>query len=319
MASDILLFFATDVHGSEACFRKWLNAAEGYGADVLVMGGDLTGKVVVPFHRRNGGWQARWRDDDVRLESREEVAAFRRRVADAGAYAWEADPDEAEGTLADDAATEQLFARLASERVVEWVELADERLGARAGRAFIIAGNDDPPEVDEALRHAHALVHCDRRVVWVEEWLPMLSLGDSTPTPWNSPRELPEDEYEGVLAGLLGQVGDPERAVFNLHVPPYGTPLDVAPQLDEQLRVRYSAVGDMRQASVGGRAVRGAIERHQPLLGLHGHVHESRGRAKIGRTVCFNPGSDYGHGVLRGVLVRISPSRGVRDYVFTSG
>src|SRR5918992_3578060 len=114
MASDILLFFATDIHGSEACFRKWLNAAEGYGADVLVMGGDLTGKMVVPFHRRNGSWQARWRDNDVRLASREDVAAFRRKVADAGAYAWEAEPDEAEGTLADEEATERLFTRLAA-------------------------------------------------------------------------------------------------------------------------------------------------------------------------------------------------------------
>lgn len=319
MARDILLFFATDIHGSEACFRKWLNAAEGYGADVLVMGGDLTGKVVVPFHRRNGVWEARWRDDEVRLESEQEVAAFCRRVADAGAYAWEADPEEAAGTLADDEAADRLFARLASERVADWVELAEERLAARAGRAFIIAGNDDPPDVDDSLRRARALVHCDRRVVWIEDWLPMLSLGDSTPTPWNSPRELPEAEYEQALAGLLGQVGEPERAVFNLHLPPYGTPLDVAPELDEELRVRYSAVGEVRQVSVGGRAVRTAIERHQPLLGLHGHVHESRGRAKIGRTVCFNPGSEYGQGVLRGVLVRISPKRGVRDYVFTSG
>jgi uncharacterized protein len=319
MASDILLFFATDIHGSEACFRKWLNAAEGYGADVLVMGGDLTGKVVVPFHRRNGSWQARWRDDDVRLESCEEVAAFRRRVADAGAYAWESEPDEAEGTLADEEATERLFTRLAAERVAEWVELAEERLAARAGRAFIIAGNDDPPEVDEPLRRARALVHCDRRVVWVEDWLPMVSLGDSTPTPWNSPREVPEPEYEQILSGLLEQVSELDRAVFNLHVPPYGSNLDLAPELDPELRVRYSPVGEIRQAPVGGRAVRAAIERHQPLLGLHGHVHESRGRAKIGRTVCFNPGSDYGQGVLRGVLLRVSPKRGVRDYVFTSG
>jgi Icc-related predicted phosphoesterase len=319
MASDILLFFATDIHGSEACFRKWLNAADGYGADVLVMGGDLTGKVVVPFHRRNGSWLARWRDDEVRLESRDEVAAFCRRVADAGAYAWESEPQEAENALADEDAAERLFSRLAAERVAKWVELAEERLAARAGRAFIIAGNDDPPEVDAALRHARALVHCDRRVVWIEDWLPMLSLGDSTPTPWNSPRELPEEEYEQVLAALLEQLGDPGRAVFNLHMPPFGSNLDLAPELDAELRVRYSAVGEMRQAPVGGRAVRAAIERHQPLLGLHGHVHESRGRAKIGRTLCFNPGSDYVQGVLRGVLVRVSAKRGVRDYVFTAG
>lgn len=319
MAADALLFFATDIHGSEACFRKWLNAAEGYGARVLVMGGDITGKVVVPFHRHNGSWHTRWRDEDLRLETSAELAEFRRRVADAGAYAWEADPDEAARTLADDEATEALFTRLAAERVREWVALADERLDDSGVSAFIIAGNDDPPEVDEALRQGKSLVHCDHRVVWIEDWLPMLSVGDSTPTPWQSPREVPEEKYEEMLARLLEQVAEPERAVFNLHVPPYGSNLDMAPELDPHLRVRYSPVGEVRQAPVGGHAVRAAIERFQPLLGLHGHVHESRGRTKIGRTVCFNPGSDYGQGVLRGVLVRLSPKKGLRDYVFTSG
>lgn len=317
--SDRLLFFATDVHGSERCFRKWLNAAEGYGADLLVLGGDLTGKVIVPVHRANGGFVSRWHDADHHLDGPDALADFERQVADSGGYTWVCDPDEAAETFADDAATEHLFATLASERVARWVELAELRLAGGATRAFVIAGNDDPPEVDDALDSGRALENADRRVAWLDDWLPMVSLGDSTPTPWNSPREIDEEQYARDLEGLIGQLEDPRRAVFNLHVPPYDSSLDLAPELDAQLRVRYSAVGEPKLAPVGGKAVRAAIERHQPLVGLHGHVHEGRGRAKIGKTACFNPGSLYQRGVLSGVLLRIAQRKGLRDFTFTSG
>jgi Icc-related predicted phosphoesterase len=319
MAADRLLFFATDVHGSESCFRKWLNAADVYEADLLVMGGDITGKLIVPLHPADGGLRARFRDESVTVASDDELAAFERRVADAGGYLWRCEPDEAEATLGDDEAAERLFGRLAADRVRRWVELADQRLGAKGRTAFIIAGNDDPGEVDDALASGQRLVNADHRVVWLEDWLPMLSIGESTPTPWTSPREIGEEEYQRLVDGLVADLPEPARAVFNLHVPPYDSQLDIAPELDEDLRVRYSAVGDVRQRPVGSRAVRAAIERYQPLLGLHGHVHEGRGRARIGSTVCFNPGSDYGHGVLCGVLIQVSEKRGVRDYTFTSG
>jgi Icc-related predicted phosphoesterase len=317
--ADRLLFFATDVHGSERCFRKWLNAAEGYGADLLVMGGDLTGKVIVPVHRSNGGFVARWRDRDNQLDGRDALVEFERLVADTGAYTWVCEREEAAQTFEDEAATERLFTRLAAERIAEWVQLADARLSDGAVRAFIIAGNDDPHEVDEALDAGRALQNADHRITWLDDWLPMLSLGDSTPTPWNSPREIDEDEYERELDQLVAQLDDPRTAVFNLHVPPYDSSIDLAPELDAELRVRYTSVGEPRMAPVGGKAVRAAIERHQPLVGLHGHVHEARGRAKIGQTACFNPGSVYQRGVLSGVLLRISQRKGVRDYTFTNG
>ncbi|HWH05596.1 MAG TPA: hypothetical protein VNT23_04070 [Gaiellaceae bacterium] len=306
--ADAFVFFATDIHGSERCFRKWLNAAAGYGAGVLVLGGDITGKVIVPVQRRNGSHVARWRGSEHVLEGPSALAEFERAVADAGAYAWHAEPDEAEATFANDDASEALFARLAAER------LADSDV-----KAYVIAGNDDPYDVDEVLSSGRALVNADARVVWIEDWLPMLSLGDSTPTPWKSPREVSEEEYAQRVARLADELQDTGSAIFNLHVPPYDSSLDLAPELDEELRIRYTMAGEPKQAPVGGRSVREAIERYQPLVGLHGHVHEGRGRAKIGRTVCFNPGSDYQQGVLRGVLLRVSPKKGVRDFTFTTG
>jgi Icc-related predicted phosphoesterase len=318
MARDRLLFFATDMHGSEACFRKFLSAGRVYGADTLIQGGDITGKVVVPVHPTARGHVARWRDADHELATASALEAFTRRVADAGAYTWVAERDEAAATLADDAATEALFTRLAAERVRAWVGLAEERL-ADGVPAFAIPGNDDAEEIDAALAEGERLRSAEGAVAWLDDWLPMISYGDSTPTPWDSPREVTEDEYAAHLDALIALLDDPGHGVFNLHVPPYDTPLDLAPLLDDDLRIRYSGAGEMLMGPVGSRAVRAAIEAAQPLLSLHGHVHESRGRAKLGRTPCFNPGSDYQSGVLRGVLVKVSRKRGVSDYTFTTG
>ena len=318
MARDRLIFFATDVHGSEACFRKFLSAGQVYGADTLIMGGDITGKVIVPVHPVDGGHVARWRGVDHRLATAAELGEFTRTVADAGGYAWHADRDEAAATFASDAATEALFARLAAERVRAWVQLGEERL-ADGVQAFAIPGNDDAREVDAALAGGERVRMAEEAVVWVDDWLPMISYGDSTPTPWDSPREVTEDVYRERLRALIAQLDEPARGIFNLHVPPHDTQLDLAPSLDDELRVRYSAAGDMLMTSVGSRAVREAIEETQPILSLHGHVHESRGRVRLGRTACFNPGSDYQSGVLRGVLVRVSRKKGLTDYTFTTG
>src|SRR4051794_4987786 len=194
MARERLIFFATDVHGSERCFRKFLAAASAYGADTLVMGGDITGKVIVPIHPDGAAHVARYRGEDYRLAGAEELAAFTRELADAGAYAWIVDRDEAAVVLADEMATEALFVRLTAERVRAWVELAEERLGDDV-QAFAIAGNDDAAEIDLALAAGERMKLAEGKVTWIDDWLPMISYGDSTPTPWNSPREVTEDKY----------------------------------------------------------------------------------------------------------------------------
>ena len=316
--SSRLLFFATDLHGSEACFRKFLSAARVYGADTLIMGGDITGKLIVPVHPARGGHVARWRDVEHALATAAELEAFVRTVADAGGYAWLAERDEAAATFGDEDATEALLIRLAAERVRAWVRLADERV-AGGVQAFAMPGNDDASEIDAALAGGERLRATHGTVAWLDDWLPMVSYGDSTPTPWDSPREVTEETYAARLDELIALLERPGDAIFNIHVPPYGTQLDLAPELDAELRVRYGAAGDVLMSPVGSHAVRAAIEQAQPVASLHGHVHESPGRARLGRSVCFNPGSDYRSGVLRGVLVRVSRNRGVTDYAFTTG
>jgi hypothetical protein len=92
---------------------------------------------------------------------------------------------------------------------------------------------------------------------------------------------------------------------------------DPAPKLDETFKPVLSG-GQMVMAPAGSIAVRDAIKKYQPLAGFHGHIHESKGVASIGRTKCFNPGSEYGEGVLRGLLVDLTEN-GIKSYLFTSG
>jgi hypothetical protein len=106
--------------------------------------------------------------------------------------------------------------------------------------------------------------------------------------------------------------------IWNFHMPPFNTGVDVVPRLDDQLRVQYRA-GQPEMIPVGARSLRTLIEERQPTLALHGHIHEGRGRYTIGSTVGFNPGSQYQDGVLLGVILRVSGTKGLRSYTFVAG
>lgn len=143
----------------------------------------------------------------------------------------------------------------------------------------------------------------------------MISTGWANRTPWNTERERDESELETSLEAMVKQLPAKAGWVFNLHCPPHKSGLDEAPELDEQMRPKYA--GHILKA-VGSTAVRGIIQRYQPLVSLHGHIHEGRGTSKIGRTVCINPGSTYEQGTLLGALVDFDRSR-LADYSLTSG
>src|SRR5437773_363579 len=75
------LYFATDVHGSEKCWRKFLNAGKHYSADVIVLGGDMTGKALVPVINDGGGrWHATLLENRAELTTEEEPVAFEHAV-----------------------------------------------------------------------------------------------------------------------------------------------------------------------------------------------------------------------------------------------
>jgi len=311
------IYYASDVHGSNRCFRKFLNAARFYRASVLVMGGDILGKAVVFLEEvRPGVYSTREYGRQIELANGSEVEEFEKRAADKGLYPYRCTPEEARELRAD-GQLEPLFERLMRERLQEWMALADERLAGSGVSCYIMGGNDDPPEVLEALAEARLVHNPEDRVIALDEYSEMISCGWSNPTPWHTPRECSEDELAQRIDRMMALVKRPEYAVMNLHVPPFQSGLDDAPELDASLKVQ-SSFGQTRFKPVGSTAVRAAIERYQPLLGLHGHVHEAHASRKIGRTVCINPGSDYGEGILHGALVTLNKGK-LKGYQMVSG
>jgi uncharacterized protein len=316
MAKRTRLYFVSDLHGSGKCFRKYLNGGPIYSADVLVLGGDLAGKAIQSITRAPGGrFRFSFRGAAYDLEDGEELRRTEQLIADHGYYPYRADPGELAG-LEDSGELDGLFLRLISERLQHWLELADERLRPRGIPIYWMLGNDDPPELAALLDQAPWGEHCEGRDLLVGEH-EMISWGYANTTPWHTFREMTDEQLTAEFARQVAGLRDPAHAIFNLHPPPFDTGLDEAPVLDENLQVQSSA-GQARMTAVGSHAVRAVIEEVQPLLSLHGHIHESAGFRKIGRTLAVNPGSDYGTGVLNGVLVTLEPGK-VKAHQFVRG
>lgn len=322
MSDDFTIFYVADIHGSDVCFRKWLNAARFYGADVLIIGGDLTGKVllpIIPAPVGEAGWIGTWRERPVRLETRREVDELIRTARNEGTYGFLTTPDEVDEIRGSIDLERQTFLRLKRAALEEWIAIADERLAAGSTRAYVMPGNDDPPELDELLDGARGLRNVQGLVTELWPGITMASRGESTPTPWNTPRELSEPDLGEAVRRVIDDLPEEGVTIWNLHMPPKATSIDFAPKLDASLRVQYDGAGEPVMVPVGSAAIRELVTARQPTLALHGHIHESRGRYKIGRTTGINPGSQYQDGVLLGVLVRVSARNGVRDIAFTAG
>jgi Icc-related predicted phosphoesterase len=310
------IYYASDVHGSEVCWRKFLNAGSFYRADVLIMGGDIVGKAIIPIEiTPRAPATAVFRGKRHELASAQEIETLEKEIRNAGFYPFQAGRDELAHFNESDAAREALFERVVRHEIDRWMAIAQEKHRPEV-RVYVMCGNDDPWFVDDQLRNAEAVTFSDDSVVTVDEF-ELVSLSYANRTPWNSPRELDEDTLFAKIARLADQVREPDRAIFNLHVPPYGSGLDDAPHLDATLKP-ITRGGQVEMVAVGSTAVRAAIERYQPLLGLHGHIHESRGVRTIGRTVVINPGSEYGSGRIHGAVIEWKKGR-LRSHQLVSG
>jgi Icc-related predicted phosphoesterase len=312
--STLRLFYAADVHGSRVCWKKFINAGAHYPADVLVMGGDLTGKALVPIVREGDGSYSAEVIGEARVaRTAEELDQMQAAIATNGMYPLIVDREEASTLGSDLDRRAQAFESALLDELRVWVEFADERLAGSDRVAYVIPGNDDPWAIDAVLESGVSVDACDESVRRLGPH-EMVSFGFANRTPWHTPRELDEEEIYTRLKRLVDTVENPEAAILNVHVPPKDSSLDTAYEVDEELRY-VTKGGRPHEIAVGSSAVRQIIEETQPLLSLHGHIHESKGVTKIGRTTAINPGSDYGSGHLDGCLVHLTPDRVVNQYL----
>lgn len=325
------ILFSTDIHGSDVCFRKFLNALKIYKVDVGILLGDLCGKMINPIIKQpDGTYLVHLLGEKRRLKTEEDLESAEKELAAMGNYYILTDPEEVEALKAegktvdgriDERATqislsagkvEDLFRKLVLERLESWMRLAEERLDGSNIEMFMAPGNDDIPEADEVLNDSKYVVNVDNRKVDVKGH-EMVTLSWSNPTPWDTPRECSEEEMEEKIEKLVSQIAHMENTIFNFHAPPHGTMLDECAKLSEDL-----VPSTEESISAGSTAVLNAINKYQPLLGLHGHIHESRAVQKIGRTTCINPGSEYTEAILRGALVTLEKNK-VKNYMFVGG
>jgi len=313
------IFFTSDVHGSEVCFMKFLNAAKFYQADVLILGGDITGKMIVPIvHQPDGTAVADFLGTQQLMKTPAEVQALEKNIRNSGYYPYTSTPEEVEKLQGDKQLVNELFSKVMAQGVKRWVGIAEERLKGSKAKCYVSPGNDDRFDIDPVLRDSSVVIYPEEVVVMIDEHHEMVTSGWANITPWHSPREVPEEDLIKKFGPMIDKVQHMENAIFNLHVPPHNTPLDLAPELDATLKPVVKGGGGISMIHVGSTTVRQLIEQHKPLLGIHGHIHESRGFVKIGRTLCINPGSEYGEGILRGAVINLD-QKGIKSYILTQG
>lgn len=312
------ILHASDFHGSDIVYRKFLGAAKMHKADVVVIGGDITGKAMVPvIVQPDGSHEAYFFATNHVVRTKEELDELLKQIAHVGFYAYPTDRREYEELKADPKKLDALFAKIMVERVTEWVRLAEQHFKGTNTKFYMMAGNDDIYEVDDAINSSDYVVNIEGKVVDVDEDHQMINTGHTNMTPWQCPRDVPEEKLGEIIEKMTSQVKDMNRCIFDLHCPPFDTKLDQAPRLDEKMTYVHKG-GQIEMVPVGSTAVRKAIEKYQPLLGLHGHIHEARGFDKIGRTLLINGGSEYAEGICRAVIVNIDRDK-VKGYLFISG
>ena len=314
----VKIFFVTDLHGSEICWKKFLNAGAFYKADVVILGGDVTGKAMVPIvQHADGSWEAALQDHRDTLETEAELQEFETRVMNRGYYPIRVSDEEYRAMQEDADLVDKRFKEVMLDGTARWLDMAEDKLAGKGIRVIACPANDDMFEIDDQLAHASLVETGDEDHPIDLDGFTMVSMGWTNPTPWHTFREEEEPELAVRIGRALMAVGDPSTTIFNFHAPPYGSKLDNAPALNEDLTYKS---GGQALRPVGSTSVRDAVKSFQPLLSLHGHIHESKGAARIGSTLALNPGSSYEEGILQAAIVNIdTKKRKVKNYQLVNG
>ena len=310
------IFFATDVHGSEVCWRKFINAAKFYEANILILGGDMTGRAIIPIIAQGKDrYKVTLLEQETMLEGKEAVDSMVKTIKNRGYYPYVTNPDEVASISNTPGASDQLFLKETVRTMQEWMDSADAKLEGSGVSCYVCPGNDDMFEIDAVIAQSKHVRSVEGQRTELDEHHEMISSGWTDPTPWNTPREESEEALRKRIDALIAQLHDIPESVFNLHAPPYGSGLDEAPELTKDMRPAY---GGRSLVPVGSTAVMEVIDKYRPLLGLFGHIHEGKGTRKYGRTLCINAGSMYEQGMLCGAVIELKP-KGIGTYLLVTG
>lgn len=300
----VRIFHAVDPHGSKLVWSKYLRAAVYYNTDVIMLCGDLTGKAIAPIVKRaESEWYSAPYGKVKTYRSREEVEREKTSFQEKGFYVFETTEEEVAELQANPRRLDDLFLRVMLDTLEDWLVMVEESV-PKSVQVIVCPGNDDHIEVDRVIQRHEKVVYPLNKVVEIDGDFQLISCEWVNTTPWDTPRECSEKELKRRLEKEFRRVNSYENVICNLHAPPHGTLLDFAPKLDKDLKPQ-THFGSPVMEHVGSKSVRESILKDQPLLGLHGHIHESSAHCRLGRTLCVNPGSDYRSGVLRGYVIDV--------------
>ena len=292
------IFLAADPHGSQQTWEKMCRAPKVFKADVAMMSGDLTGKAIMPIiQEKEDRWFVQPHGKKKTIKKQKDLDKFIKFTKDEGYYPKILTPDELEKLKETKGAITQLFQDLMVERMQEWMNMANERIPEDV-MVVVNPGNDDDYSIDKVIDDDPRIINPLKKVIDVHGY-PMISLEWVNNTPWDTHRECPEEEMLEKLEVEFARLDtdDYSSVLCNFHDPPFNSGLDTAPTLNEDHTIKKSGAMEVL-GPVGSKSVRAVIEKYEPLLGMHGHIHESHGFRKIGRTLCVNPGSEYREGIL---------------------
>ena len=299
----------SDLHGSTICFEKLIEVAAASNANAVVISGDLTGKFFVPIIQLRGGlYESYVGEIKETAKDGDELADLERRISTLGGYSKVFSKEEFVHFKDCNGDQLELFDKEMRHRLQEWLWYAARKLRPLGVRLLITAGNDDVWSIDDLLRADPYVEAIDFGPVTLWEDCEVIGESYGNPTPYHCPRDVSERELKARLAGKMSNLKKPEGAILVAHVPPYNSGIDSAPKLDSERRPIVKG-GQILMAPAGSTAVREVIEEYQPLVSLHGHIHEDPGKGTIGKTVCFNPGSEYHNGTLRGIVIRFDSGK----------
>jgi Icc-related predicted phosphoesterase len=299
------ILYTSDLHGSETYFLKILSTAKNFNVDILFISGDLTGKAIVPIVKVDKNLYATtFFGRDYKIDETE-LAKIQKDIRQVGYYYYPCSREEYAALKAAPDAVDKLFDELMKSTLEGWIKKIEEVLPSNM-RIIMNPGNDDHFSIDDILKRSNRIVYTIGKVENIDDKHALVSCEWVNPTPWNSPRECSEEELEKRIRKEFDKVSSKDNLVCDLHAPPYDCPLDLAPKLDKDLKPKTS-FGQPVMEHVGSKAVRKVLKEYQPKLALHGHIHESAGFYKLGRTLCINPGSEYVEGIMHGYFLKLTP------------